>query len=73
MPIGETKWDPLVKVHNNSQFIYRSPKAQMMQKFMKIDYIPLFATILTLLPGPWFALVVAIPCFLYAVCCFIIG
>jgi hypothetical protein len=67
MPIGETKWDALVKVHDNSKFIYRSPQAQMMQKFMKMDYVPLLAFISAFLPSAWFGLILAAPCCLYAV------
>ena len=67
MPIGETRWDFLVKVHDNSQFIYRAPQAQMVQKFMKMDYVFLLALISAFLPSAWFGLILAIPCCVYAV------
>eukprot|EP00826_Nyctotherus_ovalis_P041495 TRINITY_DN4184_c0_g2_i3.p1 TRINITY_DN4184_c0_g2~~TRINITY_DN4184_c0_g2_i3.p1 ORF type:complete len:303 (-),score=25.13 TRINITY_DN4184_c0_g2_i3:29-937(-) len=67
MPMGRTKWDSLVSVHENSEFVYRSPQGQMVQHTMRMDYIPLLALTLTLLPNPWFALLLALPCGLHAV------
>lgn len=67
MPIGRTKWDSLVAVHDNSEFVYRSPQGHMVQHMMRMDYIPLLAFTLTLFPNPWFALLLALPCGLYAV------
>ena len=67
VPIGETKWDPLVKVEEGSLFVYRHSNPQGVQRFMLVDYVFVMSGLITLLPCAYNGLVYIFPLFLFMV------
>jgi len=66
-PVGETTWDPIVKVAPNSVFLYRNPNAALIKRFSLIDYIPFLAASLYFAPDAFMGLPLIVPLLLWSV------
>ncbi len=65
--LGETKYDPLIQVHENGVFVYRNPAPHMVQRFMCVDYVAVLATLFTMIPGTVNGLVFIFPLMVFMV------